>query len=235
MATELVERLEKILGFDIEDRHSLFQLKHFVLGKETTVQGQLWQCIREIRARRNAIVAATDEEANSRDQLSLMNIQHRELDRQLDLCKAIGFEKSEDPLTSRINEARYEDNVETLEIQIRQCVRKIESQERHIHSLNRKIHGLEVEATFLAEEFDRLNDANPIKPLDDVDSQKEYWTARLFQEVHLKSLLGQPLDTELVKTVLAMNDESPVKAQMVSFLNAIKDSKAQGNVTKLTK
>jgi prephenate dehydrogenase len=34
-------------------RHSYFQLKYFIVGKEPTPQAKIWQCLREMKARRD--------------------------------------------------------------------------------------------------------------------------------------------------------------------------------------
>lgn len=233
MANDLLARLDFALIFDAASRHSLFQLKHFILGKEVSINGRIWQCLREIKVRKDGLDAVALEIEDAQDKVELLKIDVRATDRQL---KQINHpwessEGSDDVLA---------DQRELCAIKHRMAIRQVKAGEQALEALRQKKKDLEIEATFFVEEFEKLTAENPVKSLDDEDAQREYWTAKLFQEVHIKSLLGQPLEPELVKTVLSMPDESPVKAQMVAFLNTIRDAKlkavsAPDNMAALTK
>ena len=45
------------------------------MGKEPTVQAKLWQCLRELEARRDTLEAIELELAESKDRLELIDIQ----------------------------------------------------------------------------------------------------------------------------------------------------------------
>ena len=46
------QKIENIIKNEIVDRHSYFQLKNFLVGKEPTLQSNLWRCVREIKIRK---------------------------------------------------------------------------------------------------------------------------------------------------------------------------------------
>ncbi len=52
---DLVEKLDKVLDRRVVNRHSMFQLKHFVIGKEPTNQRRLWRCLEEMKVRREGL------------------------------------------------------------------------------------------------------------------------------------------------------------------------------------
>lgn len=202
MKNDIMIRSTNALQHLKEDRHSLFQLRHFVLEKEYTVQGKMWQCLREIKSRKSSIEALNLEIENVKDNLNLAEID-------LEETKSL-----QDSLQKR------------TAIIINQINRNITSYQKNIEELEAKRRGLEVELSFFVEAFEKLNALAPVKDIDDYESQKEYWTAKLSNEIAIRSLLGQPLEAEIIKTVLAMPDESSVKREIVSFLNDIKAQKS---------
>jgi len=46
------EEMHKILEKSPSERHSYFKLRYFLIGKETTHQGKMWQYIRELKYRK---------------------------------------------------------------------------------------------------------------------------------------------------------------------------------------
>ena len=63
-----------------------------------------------------------------------------------------------------------------------------------------------------------------MKPFDDAEAQKEYWNEKLLEEFNLSVMLRNPLNPELVKTILALDDTSPVKHHVVHVLEQTKKS-----------
>jgi len=53
MSRDIVTEMNKVLENDIVNRMSFFQLQHFIVNKEPTLQSKMWQCIREIRTRKD--------------------------------------------------------------------------------------------------------------------------------------------------------------------------------------
>jgi hypothetical protein len=52
LSRDIVEEAAGLVGGSgVSGRHTFYQLKHFVLGKEITTQAKMWKCIRELEAR----------------------------------------------------------------------------------------------------------------------------------------------------------------------------------------
>ena len=50
--SDIMEEMRDLLSQqEISQRHSYFQLKYFLIGKEPTYQSKMWQCLRELRNR----------------------------------------------------------------------------------------------------------------------------------------------------------------------------------------
>ena len=69
---EVTELLDKR---DIVNRHSFFQMKHFIINKEPTHQSRLWQCLRELKVRKEAIDSIKMELEDADDNLKLTEIE----------------------------------------------------------------------------------------------------------------------------------------------------------------
>jgi len=74
MSTEIMERINKILENELSERHSYFQLKYFVIGKEPTLQGKMWQCIRELRSRKDSLDSTEIQNHELNDKKELIDI-----------------------------------------------------------------------------------------------------------------------------------------------------------------
>ena len=51
-----------------------------------------------------------------------------------------------------------------------------------------------------------------------MNSQIEYWNEKISQDLNLRMLLGKPLDIEMVKTALALNEKAPIKQEILGLL-----------------
>jgi len=180
---------------DLVDRHSFFQLKYFVIGKEPTIQAKLWRCLKELKTRNESLLAIEDEIADKKDDLILLNLQKESLTGSL--------------------------STETEQIAHRKKQRQITALERHISDLERKLKFTYDEAEFFYLAFKSLVEKEEVKPFDDLKSQEEYWNEKLSQELNMKLLLRHPIDLELIKTILALKDDSPVKQFATKLLVAI--------------
>jgi hypothetical protein len=210
---DLMTRMDSALANDVDGRHSLFQLKHFILGKELTHQGRLWQCLKEIRSRRSSLEAVDLELDESNDQIELLNIQI-----EAEVEKADMTFTDETPFDRKYR-------LKASAIIERQLRRKETAANKNLASLQDQKRKLQEEAEFFVQSFEEMNSIEPVKSLDDADAQKEYWTTKLANDVHLKMLLGLPLDVELVRTVLSLNDDSPIKGQMIKMLEQARDTR----------
>ncbi len=207
MSKELIhEQINDILNRDIVNRHSYFQLKHFVIGREYTNQGKMWQCLREIRTRKTSIDALELEIAEANDRIELLNIDKQR--NSIALHELTGNEIVKKLATRETT------------VKKRQIERQIGALKVNVSTLKERMADYEEEAKFFVDEFISINEIEPMKPTDDLNAQREYWTAKLFQEINLKILLGQPIDPEVVKLVLSLNNDSPLKQQMLALLES---------------
>lgn len=199
MSSEFYAQMDEVLANDVVNRHSLFQLKYFVVGKEPTHQSKLWRCIRELQARRESIQAVSVELENGQDELDLCDIQ---------LLRLRGKQAvAEDDLDAR-----------ELVVLLRREERRRESVVRSIDTLRKKLKDAEEEAVFFLKSFQSLEQLEPLQPFDDVESQQLYWNAKFAEELNLRSLMGQPISYELIKSILSLNNDAPIKMQIVNTL-----------------
>jgi len=195
---KLFTEMDEVLKYEVSQRHSYFQLKYFVVGKEPTVQSKMWQCLRELKSRRESLEAIELEVEDSKDKLELLDISIEKID--LARPKA-------DELTQRESD-----------IKIRQIERQKKAAQANLLQLAERKKWLEEESRFFLETFKNLLRIEPLKHFDDLDSQKEYWGERLAQKLNLKMLTHNQLDTELVETIVALPDDMPIKKQALGTL-----------------
>lgn len=200
---EFQTEMDKILSNHIVNRHSYFQLKHFVVGKEYTVQSCMWRCIRELQARHESMIALQDQIEDLKDNVELHALQ-----------------------IERINKEKCDNEIDTKEqkLKIRKLERQIKITERDIDTHEKKYKEAKEEAVFLVMAYQQLAKKEPLLPFDDIISQTDYWNAKLSQELNLRMLTHSPLDLELVKTILSLDDKTPIKQQT---LHILQDSKIQ--------
>ena len=205
MSTELIEKMNDLLKNDVVSRHSYFQLKYFLIGKEPTNQAKMWQCLRELKLRRdnlNNIILQTEEE---KDKLELQEINIIKLNKLKD--------QETDELTGK-----------ELEIKLRQLKRAIEGIKGTILDLQEKKRFIEEECEFFLQTYKNIEKTEPIKNFDDLEAQKEYWGTKLLEKMNLKILLENNIDIDLVETVLSLPDDIPIKQQVLTKLNALQSN-----------
>lgn len=204
----LKKQIEEVLEKAPESRHSYFQLKYFVLGKEPTTQAQMWQALRELQTRKETIDSL---EINIEDTVD--NIEMLEVQREKD--KHMIFRSFQCPeLPKEIKDKEWA-------IKERQHARQKETLKKTLKQLEKRLQFAWQEARFFLQAFEALSKIEPLKDYDDLESQKEYWNERVTQHINLKSLLQQPLDIEIVQTALALPSDSPIKIQTVNTLHHI--------------
>jgi len=204
MSTELIAKTDEILaGIEIPDRSTFFQLKNFVLGKEPTIHGQIWACIRNIDDRREQIDTLELEIENAEDDVKLLDIQVARI-------------KAEEmtPLPVCWEEERG--------LRIRKVERQKTALLKNTEKLKKKIKYILEELQYLTSAYDTLVEvAGGVKDLDDPDVQRNYWNEKLTEELNLTFLLKRPVSTELVHTILALDDDMPIKNQMMQILQRV--------------
>jgi hypothetical protein len=69
--------------------------------------------------------------------------------------------------------------------------------------------------------FEEIKTKTEYKEFNDNQAQLVYWNAKLDTELNLNALLNQPVGTELIKTCLALPDDSAVKKQITLALSKL--------------
>lgn len=210
MSTELIEKVDSILKkSDMPDRHTFFQIEKFIVGKEPTAQGQLWQITRELQARRETVDSYKKDLLDSEDNLELFDIKIDRAGREIRELANV--------------DAEYTDlEIREREINIRKLQRDKDALVKSARKVNKKMKCVKEEMEFLAAGHKRIEEiVGESKPLDDEVAQKEYWNEKLLEEFNLRIILKRPLDPDFVKTVMALHDDALVKKHLTSALEGI--------------
>lgn len=207
MSSELLDQADEILKkADLPDRHTYFQLEKFNIGREPTGQAQLWQIVRELQVRRDTIDAYEKDLHDAEDNLELIDLKVERLNREIRQMA-----KEETPFADL--------NIQEHEIAIRKLQREKESLVKAAQKVNKKLTYVLEELAFLMKGFNAIiAQVGEMKPLDDEQAQKEMWNEKLLEELNLRVLLQRPLEAELVRTIMCLNDDAPVKQQTVKLL-----------------
>lgn len=208
MSTEIIEQVDAILKkAEMPDRHTFFQIEKFIIGKEPTAQGQIWQIIRELQARRETVDSYKKDLSDAEDNLELFDIKVERMNREIRQM------------------AQHEEmdlNIKENEINIRKIQRDKESLVKTSRKVNNKMKCIFEEMEFLAAGHKQIVElVGEEKNLDDEDAQKEYWNERLLEEFNLRVILKRPLDPDFVKTVMALHDDAIVKKHLTATIEGI--------------
>lgn len=206
---QLYQKMQEVLKQAPENRHSYFQMKYFVIGKEPTTQAQMWQCLRELQSRKATIDGLKLSIEELKDQIELSEIDHAR-----EIHRIVHPNFSIDSLPESVIER------EKI-IKNRQFERKKQQLHLSLVQLEDNLKFAWQEAKFFLQMFEAINKIEPLKDYDDLDSQKEYWNERIAQQINMKLLLQQPLDTELVQTALSLHEDAPIRLQTQHTLDHI--------------
>jgi hypothetical protein len=200
MSSELLTKVEAILkSSELPERHTPFQIEKFIIAKEPTVQGQLWQIVREVRARYESLEAMELQLKDMEDDSALIDIRVERLSRKT----------PDDELQKQ-----------EKEIRLRKLVRSRTSLDGSRQKLMLKMRYIMEELRIFVHAFDHLSKVEAMKPLDDVQSQRQYWNEKFAEELNLRLLLNGRLDGDLVKSIMVLDDTLPVKKQLAATLQA---------------
>ena len=210
MSSELLGKMDVLLKNEVVSRHSYFQMKYFIIGKEPTHQSKLWQCLRELKVRRESMKAIFLEIDDTNDKLALLDIEHHDI-----------VIKSTEPVSGDIFEQKNQqlDKMEQ-QIKLRRISRQRAALLETIGQLREKLKNNEEEARFFMQAFEGLEKIEKLKSYDDLEAQKEYWNERLSQDINMKLMLQHPIDTELMKTIMALHNDAPIKQQAIHILDS---------------
>lgn len=203
---EIIEKAKEIItNADLKERHSFFQLNHFIIGKEPTIQSKLWQCIREINSRIETIESYKEEILTAEENYQILYLK---------------IEKYNEYLSKKISE--YKKKV--LEIKLKKLKRNYEKKDSILQKLNNKLESINEELNFFVKSFIEIEKIEKLKKFDDLKSQSEYWSAKLGNDLNLRFLLNLPTDIELCKTILSLPENSVVKKQLTNALDQIQNN-----------
>lgn len=198
---ELMQEMTELLGNEVSQRHSYFQLKYFLIGKEPTNQAKMWQCLRELKTRKQSLKAISLERDELKDKLELLDINTTRKEAELDK-----------------NDGSDELSFREIRIAMRQLERQKQALRESLKELDERETWLEEESRFFVETFKNLNKIEPLRHFDDFECQKQYWNEKLTQKVNLKMLTQNTVDAELIETIVALPDEVQIKKQTLQTL-----------------
>jgi hypothetical protein len=197
--SEITNELNSLNLENMVNRHSFFQLKYFLLGKEPTHQARLWQCLREIDARKDSWESILLEIDDVKDDLKIfdLSLERLELKKQF---KNLHNEKIH-------------------EIKISKLKRKKFCTDKNLDKLIIKKKNLLEEIDFFLKSYKNLEQAEALKPFDDLESQKDYWGQKLLQKLNLRKVMGVAPDLDVLETILLLPDDVPIKQQTLLEIN----------------
>lgn len=205
MSEDLNKEIEKVLINLPEARHSYYQLKHFVIGKEVTNQARMWQCLRELQARKKTIDSAEMQIEELKDKIELIDIKRAK--------EELNIEEEKNEFKKVLIEKERIIFFRSLERQKNSLLITIKELEDTIKFSKQ-------EALFFLKTFQSIEINEPLKDYDDLESQEEYWNEKIAQKIHLKLLMNQGIDTELAETALSLHENALIRQQMEKILNA---------------
>ena len=154
--------VDKVLSEqEISQRHSYFQLKYFLIGKEPTVQSKMWQCLREMKNRNDTTKNIELETEELKDKLELLDIS----------VERIRHDMENIQITDQVSNNLY---MRECEIKIRQFGRQKKSLEQNIKEIEERKKSISEECRFFLETYKNLLKIEPLKHFDDLEAQKQY-------------------------------------------------------------
>jgi len=203
---ELLSEMDHVLKHEVVQRHSYFQLKYFLIGKEPTNQAKMWQCLRELKTRRESLSSIELEMEETKDKIELLNISTEKIQGEMDY-------------TSDLPNYKLKFLKKECEIKIRQIERQKKAAQDNLFQLIERKKWIEEESKFFLETFKNIEKIEPLMNFDDLDAQKQYWGEKLAQKLNLKLISTGQIDSELIETIIALPDEIPVKQNTLNMLN----------------
>lgn len=196
-----IQEIDKLLELKPIERMNEFQLEHFIVENEPTHAAKMWRCLDELRSRRESLVAIDMEIEGLNDNMELTTIQIKRTMRD-------GY--SNDP-----------GEKEEYSIRCRQINRQMVALKYSLQKAQAKKVVIEEEAAYFFKKFNELNALSPYKNPSDPLAQAEYWNEKYANELNMSVLLGRPLNNELIRCILNLNDDSPIKMQVQNMLQQI--------------
>jgi hypothetical protein len=174
------------------NRHSDFQIEKFIVGKENTPNSQAWQCLRELESRYDSLVSLEMEVANILDDIEIKKIEIEE---------------------------ELERNTKKSKFIVRKIERTIESLKMNHQKLLEKKKNQEEECVTFINLFNKIDAKIKVKGWNDNNAQAEYFENKFGSELNLDFLLGHPVNKELVKSILQLENNSRLKHNLIESMN----------------
>jgi uncharacterized protein len=212
MSRELLDRAREILQtLEMPERHSYFQIEKFMIGKEPTGYAQLWQVVREIKVRIENIDGMELQLEETSDNVEELEIELLKLN-----TTVAELERSK---MNYNHPETVELDIRLQQVQVRRLERRKKSAEQSLEKLRTKLKYTMEEVACLINAYEKiLAKMGDVKPLDDPQAQAEMWNEKFLEEFNLRVLLKNPLDTDLVRSIMALDDSAPVKKHVVALI-----------------
>lgn len=201
MSSAVIEKASEVVSKSgVSGRHTFYQLKHFVLGKELTTQSKMWKCLREMDARLNSAKSMKNGIEDAEDDCRALEIKMEVLEKK--------------KTKSRLHR-------EYLDIQRRKLERKRVSLMESICEMRKRLSETEEEIGFFLGAYGQLESIEPLRDHDDLEANAEYWDQNFAQELQLRLMFQKPLEVELVKSILALGGNSSTRRELVGMIEQI--------------
>ena len=158
------------------------------------------KCLKEMEVRVTSIGEALMSLEDTKDDIELLNL------------KKINIEKKK---------TKNNINKKFKEIHLRKTDRKIDFLNNSLKSLNKKIKETQEEIEYFINKYKELEKIEPLKDYDDVSENKNFWNKNFSRELQLRLMMQKPIDLELMKCILSLNNDSPVKIETIKMLEQI--------------
>ena len=214
--SELRTEMNDILKHEVVQRHSYFQLKYFLIGKEPTIQAQMWQCLKELKTRNDSLKALELELQDSKDNIELLDIDIEKTTLDMNPKQNMfGIDSPTDEKGLQYLALEKRSNL----IKLRKLERQKTSVEENLVQLFDRKKWIEEECHFFIETFKNLEKLEPLKHFDDFECQKQYWSEKLSQKLNLKMLTSNQIDSELIETIVSLPDDMSIKNKTLNTLS----------------
>lgn len=212
MSTDIIEKSASVLNRSkASGRHTFYQLKHFVLGKEITTQAKMWKCLRELEARLASAKSMKTGIDEAEDDCRLLQIRMEVLEKKT--------------TKGRLHR-------EYREVQGRKLERKRKALMESICDIKRRLVETEEEMGFFLGAYQQLEAMEPLRSHDDPEANANYWDQNFAQELQLRLMFQKPLDLELVKSILALDGDSSTRKELLGIIDQIQRQAIGGDPRK---
>jgi hypothetical protein len=202
-----MEKIDDLLKkHRIQSCHTNFQIENFIIGKETSEYGKMWQCLRELQHRKESLEALDLDIEDADDNINLIGLK---------------ISKLQEVMTFKQNKLLQTYAEEKKNIVLRKLNRKLLRMQKAKASLDVKKTEILQEVEVFLNLFEQVVEKTEYKDFNNPEAQLHYWSAKLDTELNLNALLNQPVSTELIRTCLALPDGSSVKQQITVALSKL--------------